>query len=419
MNKKRMLHKIASWLLREDLGGSAGMTPTGSMPITIGQQLRVYTPGVTGADTCQSIATAYRCVQLLADSVASLRMQFMRVKDGRYQEDENSSLHYLLTYSPQMKLSAYQFWKGAVEQMLLLGNAYIYPRWIDGVIEELVLCAPYTVCHNGVNGTYTISDTYNGVSGVFGESDIIHLYVNSTDGITGRSVIDYAAVTMGIARSGDGETLNRFMNGGTVRGLVTNDKQPGLLTPDYDDDEMGKAAMDIDSRLNGGQNIVSIPGQVDFKQLSMSSADMQFLESRKFTVREICRFFGVHPSFVFDDTSNNYKSAEMANVAFMTNTLNPILRMIECEFNRKLVPRSLCCKRRFAFDRHDVYSLDLAGKAAYQKSTIETGIYTVNDWRRKENQPLVDGGDTVYLSTNLAALGSEKLSGITNNDNNG
>lgn len=50
---------------------------------------------------------------------------------------------------------------------------------------------------------------------------------------------------------------------------------------------------------------------------------MQFLESRKFTVRELCRFFGVHPSFVFDDTSNNYKSAEMANVAFLSNTLNP------------------------------------------------------------------------------------------------
>ena len=138
---------------------------------------------------------------------------------------------------------------------------------------------------------------------------------------------------------------------------------------------------------------------------------MQFLESRKFTVREICRFFGVHPSYVFDDTSTNYKSAEMSNVAFLSSTLNPILKRIEAEFTRKLIPRSLCCKRKFLFDRKGIYSLDLTTLANYQAKTIQNGIYTVNDWRRIENQPEVEGGDTVYMSTNLAPLGSAKLSG--------
>ena len=110
----------------------------------------------------------------------------------------------------------------------------------------------------------------------------------------------------------------------------------------------------------------------------------------------------------------------MANVAFLSNTLNPILKRIECELTRKLIPRSLCCKRRFLFDRRGIYSMDLQSLADYQKKTIESGIYTVNDWRRMENQPTIDGGDTVYLSTNLAPLDSEKLSGTAakGNDNN-
>jgi hypothetical protein len=109
----------------------------------------------------------------------------------------------------------------------------------------------------------------------------------------------------------------------------------------------------------------------------------------------------------------------MANVAYLSMTLDPILKRIEAEFTRKLIPQSLCCKRIFKFDRKGIYSLDLESMAKYQKLTIESGIYTVNDWRRIENQPLVEGGDTVLVSTNLAALDSEKITqGASKNSSN-
>lgn len=366
-----------------------------------------FTPS---AQAAMSIATVYRCVQVLSDSVASLHLQYMRLKDGRYQEDVNSSLHYLLSVQPQPEMSIFDFWSMAVKYILLQGDAYIYPRYVMGELTDLVLCSRGSVGHDALNGTYTICDAYNGVYGTFNESEIIHLYLHSADGRNGESVLGYARRTMAIATAGDEETGNRFENGGTVRGIVSNDRNVTGFG-EYQDKELEKTAENIDGRFSSGERIVSLPGQVQFSQLSLSSADMQFLESRKFTVREICRFFGVHPSFVFDDTSTNYKSAEMANVAYLSNTLNPILKRIEAEFTRKLIPPSLHCKRKFLFDRKGIYSLDLTTLANYQQKTIASGIYTVNDWRRIENQPEVEGGDTVYMSTNLAPLGSAKLSG--------
>lgn len=357
-----------------------------------------------------SIAAVYRCVQLLSDSVAGLQLQYLRSKDGRYLVDEGSPYHYLLSVQPQPELSIYGFWSETMRQILMKGNAYIYPRRIKGEVTDLVLCHRNTVSHDVINNKYTINDPYNGVYGTFDESEIIHLYIHSSDGRRGESVISHARRTLTIATVGDEETASRFANGGNVRGIVTNDKS-AVGFGEYQDEELEKTARDIDDRFRGGDRIVSLPGQVDFKQISLSSTDMQFLESRKFTVREVCRFFGVHPSFVFDDTSTNYKSAESANVAFLTMTLDPILKRIEAEFTRKLIPQSLCCKRIFRFDRRGVYSLDLEAKADYQKKTIESGVYTVNDWRRFENQPTVEGGDTVYISTNLAPLGSSKLAG--------
>jgi phage portal protein BeeE len=114
---------------------------------------------------------------------------------------------------------------------------------------------------------------------------------------------------------------------------------------------------------------------------------------------------------VFDDTSSNYKSAEMAQAAFRATTLNPILCKIEGEFTRKLVPRSMCCKRKFQFDRKALYACDLDTLANYQQKTIQAGIYSVNDWRKYEDQPAVQGGDKVLVSTNLAPIDSKKLSG--------
>ena len=374
-----------------------------------------------GCSDAMAIAATYRCVTLLSESVASLRLQYMQRKGGRYQEDIESDFHYLLTVQPQPEMSAFSFWSMTVQLMLLDGNAYIYPRYVMGELTDLVLCHPKSVSQDPLTNRYFVSDAFNGVYGTFEEKDIIHLYLHTADGRRGESVIAHARRTMDIASTADAETENRFVNGGSVRGIISNDKTTTGFG-EYQDKELERTAESVDSRFSRGERIVSVPGQVDFKQISLSSVDMQFLESRRFTVREICRFFGVHPSFVFDDTSSNYKSAEMANVAFLSNTLDPILKRIECELTRKLIPREMCCKRKFQFDRRGIYSMDLQSLADYQKKTIESGIYTVNDWRRIENQPTIEGGDTVYISTNLMPLGEKTAqagSGTDNNKNEG
>lgn len=409
---------MANWwkkiLGREDVSEQQPAQSQPRTPRTGSGNVYLYMPG---AYESMCVATVYRCVQLLSDSVACLTLEYLRWKGGRFQVDEGSALHYLLTVQPQPEMSIYDFWSFAVRQMLLQGNAYIVPRYVMGELTDLVLCGNDTVFHDTLNEEYKVCDPYSGVYGTFKESEVIHLYLHTSDGKEGESVLAHARRVAGIAMAGDTETANRFTNGGNVRGIVSNDKT-AVGFGEYQDKQLEETAENIDSRFSSGEHIVSLPGQVDFKQISLSSTDMQFLETRKFTVRELCRFFGVNPSYVFDDGSTNYKSSEAAAAMFLSQSLNPILKRIEAEFNRKLISRSQFTKRRFRFDRRGVYSLDLLSLAEYQEKTIQSGVYTINDWRRIENQPEVEGGDTVYVSTNLAQLGSSKLSGSeTQNDN--
>lgn len=357
------------------------------------------------SDTALNVATVYRCVNLLADSVASLPVQYMRKKGNIFVEDRSDRMHYLLNVQPCEYLSAIDFWQMVVRYVLLRGNAYIVPVYDYNTMEvgRLAMVDPACVAHDTVNDTYTINDVHAGISGVYDESEILHIKNYSYDGKTGLSTLGFARISLSITSTGDQETLNRFANGGNVRGIVSNDTSVRGFG-EYQDKELQKTAIDLDSKFRNGERIVSLPGQAKFNPISLSSTDMQFLETRKFSVREICRFFGVHPSFVFDDTSNNYKSAEMANVAFLTNTLNPLLRKIEVELHRKLVAPSLCCKRKFQFDRRGLYACDLDSRVKYQAQTIAAGLYTVNEWRQEENKPAVEGGDTVMVSANLKSI---------------
>ena len=395
-----------SWFSREETTVETGTVEQSNAPDTPrtgGHSFWELLGG--GSTTALSIATVYRCVNLLCDSVAVLPCQFMRQKDGRFVVDVNSRLHYLLTVQPDYTFNAFDFWRQVVQRLLLDGNAYIVPIYNTASLEvdRLALCGRGTVSHDIENDIYTVTDETNAIFGTFSEDEIIHIKGMSIDGKNGVSVLTYARLTSNIAATGDTETLKRFANGGNVRGIVSNDTSVRGFG-EYQDAELAKTAQNVDEHFQQGERIVSLPGQIKFDQISLSSTDMQFLESRKFTVREICRFFGVHPSFVFDDTSNNYKSAEMANVAFLNNTLNPILRKIETELLRKLVAPTLATKRKFEFNRQSLYACDLESRSKYWQQVIATGLYTINELRREENKPDVEGGDVVLASANLKSV---------------
>lgn len=360
---------------------------------------------VYGGQTAMSIATVFRCVKLLSESVANLPLQYVKRKDGVFADADNPRLDYLLNVQPDYAVNAFDFWRQVVQEVLLDGNAYIVPVYNIASMEldRLALCGRGTVTHDTLNDRYDVYDAENGIYGSYTEDEIIHVkgltLRNSKKGV---SVLTYARLTMGIAATGDQETQNRFANGGNVRGIVSNDTSVRGFG-EYQDRQLEKTAENLDSRFQGGERIVSLPGQVDFKQISLSSTDMQFLESRKFTVIEICRFFSVPPTFVYADTSNNYKTVEQADVDFLSHTLNPLLRNIEIELRRKLIAPELCHKYKFKFDRRELFACDLNGMMNYGLKLLQLGT-TVNEVRRMNNLTPVDGGDTVLVSANLRGI---------------
>lgn len=368
-------------------------------------------------DMAMKISAVYRAVNLISSGLATLRLEYKR-KDrvkGYFKVYDNGSgkiLNYLLGVEPNNRMNSYTMFKNLVAGILLRGNAYIYPERDElGNISALYLLSPDSVVHDIYTNMYHVTDTINGIYRTLYSWEILHFKNMSRDGgYTGVSTIRYAAQTLGIAATADTETLKRFATGGRFKAILKNSTSVRGFG-EYQDDQLKGHGSDLQDAINRGDDILVVKGDAEVSPLSMTSADMQFLESRKFTIREIARFFNVPPSKLMDDSNSNYKSVEVSNIAFYSEALQPIVEEIEREFAAKLLNVHTFLDYKFTFNLRSLYALDLESKAKWDSSRLQNGQCSVNDLRRENDIEPVDKGDDVYLSVNYAPLGSAKLSG--------
>ena len=307
---------------------------------------------VTSANTAMKIAAVFRCVDILSGSIASLPLQFKVKKDDVFQVDEKHPISYLLSVKANQRLTAYDLIQNSVIQMVNYGNAYIYPQYSGEGVSNLILLSPYTTTYDVQADQYHVNDIKNGIIGVFDSDEIIHLRNMSLDGgYTGASTITYASRVMNVAANADERTLDSFKPGKTLKGFISGDGDTGVRGfGEMQDSQLEDVEKRITSEVNSGKGIFRIPGAAKFNQLSLSSTDLQLLETRKFSVLDICRFYGVHPDKVFAGQSQNYKASEMSNQSFLSDTLQPYLRKIESELTAKLIPQSLAHRMKIEFD---------------------------------------------------------------------
>jgi hypothetical protein len=99
---------------------------------------------------------------------------------------------------------------------------------------------------------------------------------------------------------------------------------------------------------------------------------------------------------------------------YHTRTILPDAKDMEKEIFRKLIGFSGYGERDIHICEKPLLAMDPERKGKYYESCLRTGTMTVNEIRADEDMPRVEKGDIVYVSTNLAELGSKKLSDAPN-----
>jgi HK97 family phage portal protein len=153
-----------------------------------------------------------------------------------------------------------------------------------------------------------------------------------------------------------------------------------------------------------------------FQPLTLNSKDAQLIESREFNSVDIARWFGVPTTKLGINKGVSYNGIEAEQLAFLSDTLHPLLQKIECELERKLYSESERQYIDVKFDVSSILRVDLKSKAEYYRTLFNIGALTINEIRNDLDMGKVEHGNQTLLQVNMTTL-NNIINNIDKNNN--
>lgn len=356
-----------------------------------------YLNGATSVNTesgVTSIATAYRCIAVVSETVGQLSGDILK-KVGKRTESEDHELYELLFVRSSEYVNAYNFRRQLVYDYLIYGNGYALIHRKGGKIvsfENIYLDVyesdGYIFYHSPIKGKY------------YEPHEVIHLADMGSNVHIGKSKIKQHALTFGKAAASSEFSNLLYSNNLILGGVIEYGPEVQLET-----EKKESLAQHIRSNYGGknqGKVLVLDQGAKWKAQASsMALDDAQYVESEGLTREDICRIFGVPPFKVFHFNKMTYDNMEAMKVEFAESCILPIVIQLEQEINNKaFTPTD---KLRKIFVKLEIKSLlraDLKSQAEYFSKMVSIGAMNINEVRELNDLNPVAGGDTPLIQIN-------------------
>ena len=227
-------------------------------------------------------------------------------------------------------------------------------------------------------------------------AEVLHVLGMTLDGIRGVSPVTLARESIGgaIAELKHGQSF--FKNGANLSGVL---QHPGHLGPEAAE-TLRKSWREKYSGTDNAGKIAVLEEGMTFQPVALSNKDSQWLESRQVTVLDVARIFGVPPALLGHLEKASYSSQEAQNLEFLTHSLRPWLTRIEQAIERSLLADA---NVYVEFTTGDLLRTNLKDRYDAYRTALAAGFMTVNEVRKLENLPAVEGGDTLFRPLNMGS----------------
>ena len=249
----------------------------------------------------------------------------------------------------------------------------------------------------------TLRYTYSpkpGVTFKYPASEMFHVRGLSLNGVTGVSVLEYAALTMGLSIAQQTHGASLFRNGGLPTFWI---KRP--VGAKWTKDAIRNFRSGWKKLHAGPENAGNPPilqDGMELHELSLTNRDSQWLESLDFNAIDICRFFGVPPHMI-GIRGEDPSDIEQTGIEFVRFTLHPLAVRLEEAADRDLL---LDPDKNFTrFDLDNLQRGAMAARYGAHNVAIQGGWKLVNEARREEGYNPIEGGDTPRFPMNMQPAG--------------
>lgn len=355
--------------------------------------------------TALGVPAVSACVSLLADMMATLTPRLMRPAANGDEEVKNHPAVYALARPGDLH-TGFELRQLMQTGVGFGGNGYArVHRASNGDPAELEWISPndVTVMRNVGQRfiTYQLAGMHTPTV-ILDRYDLVHIRGLSCDGIKGVSPIAQLRESIGISISQRESAGAMMSNGAKFSGFI--EMQPSATEKQMQEVRAAWKAHQ-EGALNAGRTPVLWGAQ--FKSVAgMSAVDAQFLESRSFELREICRLYRI-PSFLIGDTDKATSfgtGIEEQNLAFRAYSLTPWLVNWEQSLGYTLLTtEEQRAGYRFEFDREELHTFTLAAQASFISQMRTANVFSPNDARQWLGYQTKE---VVGMDNNFAALNS-------------
>jgi HK97 family phage portal protein len=343
-------------------------------------------------------AIVHRSVKLVAENVAAASLILY---DGPHPLDRHPLLDLLARPNPREDRAG--FMEAVAADLLIAGNAYVEAVAVAGEdaagVRELYALRPDRM--KAVPGADGWAESYEysvgGRSVRFDQAaadvpPILHLtFFHPLDDYYGLAPIEAAAVAVDTHNAAAAWNKALLDNAARPSGALVYSGPEGAVLSDVQFDRLKRELTDTyQGAVNAGRPLL-LEGGLDWKAMSLTPKDMDFLEAKHAAAREIALAFGVPPMLLGIPGDNTYANFQEANRVFWRQTVLPLATRIGTSIAQWLAPQ-FGDGIRLVIDTDRIDAL-AADRTALWDRLADAAFLTLNEKREAVGYAPVPGGD--------------------------
>jgi HK97 family phage portal protein len=338
-------------------------------------------------------AIVHRAVRLISESIGGLTFLLY---EGEAERTAHPLLDLLARPNPRQDGAA--FLEAVTAHLLLAGNAYLEAVALDNSVRELYALRPDRMkVVPGPDGWPEAYDyTLGGRSLRFAQNGelppILHLTLfNPLDDHYGLAPLEAAAIAVDTHNAAAKWNKALLDNAARPCGALVFSGTDSSVLADSQFERLKKELTDnYAGAVNAGRPLV-LEGGLDWKAMSLTPKDMDFMEAKHAAAREIALAFGVPPMLLAIPGDNTYSNYQEANRVFWRQSVLPLAARIAGALTQWLAP-AFGDNLRLAADTDRIEAL-AADRSALWERVTRAPFLTVNEKRAATGYGAVEGGD--------------------------
>jgi HK97 family phage portal protein len=342
-------------------------------------------------ETVFKVNAIFSAISLISDTISTLPVDSYIRRDGaRFAFRPRPAW----VQQPDIDTTKEAFYGSLIVSLLLDGNGFVRVfKDRQGRVVNMTVLNPAKV-EIRKNKVGNVTYAYEGEGKPLTKNDLIHIPDVVRPGeIRGISRVAALKDNFGLAIALESYAARFFGQGATTNGII---EFPGNLSP-----EQAKQLVEgFDARHKGfrkSHKTGVLSGGAKFVQTSVENDKAQFIDSRRMAVEDVARAFNIPPHLLGLPGTNTYSSVEQNNIAFVTHTLRPIVQKLESAFTPLMATEPGGATAFIKFTLDGLLRGDANSRFTAYSTGLQAGYLTINDIRRLEDLPPVDGGEIIRV----------------------